>query len=212
MPRWHPVGEIADRHGAGETSRWTSGLSAGFAIGHLAHERVGQSCIRVLAMRSASGWRGDPFPDSTRDALTELAKLLDHPVFGVTSGDPAGRRVVEQPIGVVGETERIARLTKRRTLLLPGVHVLADRYRHAAIELLALPGSDHPARRLLDLTGGEQLPKTALDDLGHFGIRKAVRGGLNDKIAKDGVRDELADRSRFRDDCRRCRVTGPVAE
>ena len=81
--------------------------------------------------------------------------------------------------------ERIAHSTKSRALLLLGVYGLADRDRHAAIGLLALLGSDHPARRLLDLTGDEQLPKTALDDLGHIRIRKAVQGWLNDKIAKD---------------------------
>ena len=86
---------------------------------------------------------------------------------------------------VVEAMERIAHSTKSRALLLPGVYGLADRDRDAAIGLLALLGSDHPARRLLDLTGGEQLPNTALDDLGHIRIRKAVQGWLNDKMAKD---------------------------
>ena len=86
---------------------------------------------------------------------------------------------------VIEAMERIAQSTKRRALLLLCVYGLADRDRHAAIGLLALLGSDHPARRLLDLTDGEQLPKTALDDLGHIRIRKAVQGWLNDKIAKD---------------------------
>ncbi len=75
---------------------------------------------------------------------------------------------------VVAVMERIAYSAESRALLLLGVYHLADRHRHAAGELLALLGSDHPARRLLDLTGGEQLPKTALDDLGHVRIRKAV--------------------------------------
>ena len=86
---------------------------------------------------------------------------------------------------VVEAMERIAHSTKKRALLLLGVYGLADRDRHAAIGLLALLGSDHPARRLLDLTGDEELPKTVLDDLGHIRIRKAVQGWLNDKIAKD---------------------------
>ena len=86
---------------------------------------------------------------------------------------------------VVEAMERIAHSTKSRALLLLGIDRLADRDRRAAIGLLALLGSDHPARRLLDLTSGEQLPKTVLDDLGHIRIRKAVQGRLNDKIAKD---------------------------
>ena len=86
---------------------------------------------------------------------------------------------------VVETMERIAHSTKKRALLLLGAYVLADRDRHAAVELLGLLGADHPARGLLDLTGGEQLPKTALDDLGHIRIRRAVQGWLDDKIAKD---------------------------
>ena len=86
---------------------------------------------------------------------------------------------------VVEAMEHIADSTKRRALLLLGVFGLADRDRHAASGLLALLGSDHPARRLLDLTDGEQLPKKALDDLGSIRIRKAVQGWLNEKIAKD---------------------------
>ena len=86
---------------------------------------------------------------------------------------------------VVKVMERIAHSTKRRALLLLGVYGLADRDRHAANVLLALLGSDHPARHLLDLTGDEQLPETALEDLGHIRIRKVVQGWLNDKIAKD---------------------------
>jgi hypothetical protein len=74
--------------------------------------------------------------------------------------------------------------TKRRALLL-GVVGLANRDRPAALGLLALLGSDHPVRRLLNLDDGEQLPKTVLDDLGHIRIRKAVQGRLDDKIAKD---------------------------
>ena len=86
---------------------------------------------------------------------------------------------------VVEAMERIAHSTKWRALLLLGVYGLADRDRHAAIRLLALLNSDHAARRLLDLTDGEQLPNSALDDLGHIRIRKAVQGWLKDKIAKD---------------------------
>ena len=86
---------------------------------------------------------------------------------------------------VVEAMERIAHSTKRRALLLLGVYGLGDRDRHAAIRLLALLGSDHPARRLLDLEDGEQLPKTTLDDLGHIRIRNAVQIRLNDILAKD---------------------------
>ena len=86
---------------------------------------------------------------------------------------------------VVEAMERIAHSTKRRALLLLGVYGLAERDRRAAMRLLALLGSDHPARRLLDLEDGEQLPKTALDDLGHIRIRKAVQRWLDEKIAKD---------------------------
>ena len=86
---------------------------------------------------------------------------------------------------VVEAMERIADSTKMRALLLLGVYGLADRDRHAANGLLALLDSGHPAQRLLDLTDGEQLPKSALDDLGHIRIRKVVQGWLNNKIAKD---------------------------
>ena len=86
---------------------------------------------------------------------------------------------------VVETMERIAHSTERRALLLLGVYALASRERQAANDLLALLDPDHPSRRLLDLTEGEQLPNTALDDLGHVRIRKIVRVWLNDKIAKD---------------------------
>jgi hypothetical protein len=69
--------------------------------------------------------------------------------------------------------------------LLLGVCGLADRDRSAALGLLALLGSDHPAQRLLDLGEGERLQRTVLDDLGHIRVRKAVQGWLDDKIAKD---------------------------
>ena len=86
---------------------------------------------------------------------------------------------------VIEAMEQMAQSTKRRALLLLGVNFLADRDRDAANGLQALLGSDHPARRLLDLEDGEQLPKTALDDLGHIRIRKAVQRWLDEKIAKD---------------------------
>ena len=86
---------------------------------------------------------------------------------------------------VIEAMEQMAQSTKRRALLLLGVYGLAERDRRAAMRLLALLGSDHPARRLLDLEDGEQLPKTALDDLGHIRIRKAVQRWLDEKIAKD---------------------------
>jgi hypothetical protein len=86
---------------------------------------------------------------------------------------------------VVAAMERVAYSTKRRALLLLGALGLADRDRPAALGLLALLGSDHPARRLLDLDDGERLSKAVLDDLGHIRIRKAVWGWLDDKIATD---------------------------
>ena len=86
---------------------------------------------------------------------------------------------------VVDTMERIAHSTKRRALLLLGVYGLAERDREAAVKLLSLLESDHPARRLLDLAGDEQLPKSALDDLGDIRIQRAVLGWLDDKIAKD---------------------------
>ena len=86
---------------------------------------------------------------------------------------------------VVAAMERVAYSTKRRALLLLGALGLADRDRPAALGLLALLGSDHPARRLLDLDDGERLSKAVLDDLGHVRIRKAVWGWLDDKIATD---------------------------
>ena len=81
--------------------------------------------------------------------------------------------------------ERIAQSTKKRALLLLGAYFLAERDRHAAIRLLTLLGLDHPAQRLLDLTDGEKLPRTALDDLGHIRVRNAVQDWLSDKVAKD---------------------------
>ena len=86
---------------------------------------------------------------------------------------------------VIEAMERIAQSTKKRALLLLGAYHLAERDHHAANRLLTLLGSDHPARRLLDLNDGEQLPKTALDDLGHIRIRKMVQRLLQDKIARD---------------------------
>jgi len=86
---------------------------------------------------------------------------------------------------VVYAMERVAYSTKRRALLLLGACGLAARDRPAALRLLALLGSDHPARRLLDLGDDERLPKAVLDDLGHIRIRKVVWSWLDDKIAKD---------------------------
>ena len=86
---------------------------------------------------------------------------------------------------VVEAMEQIAHSAKKRAFLLLGAYGLADRDRRAAIRLLALLGSEHPARRLLDLQDGELLPNTVLDDLGHIRVRKAVHGWLSDIIAKD---------------------------
>lgn len=86
---------------------------------------------------------------------------------------------------VVEAMERIAQSTKKRALLLLGAYHLAERDHDAAIRLLTLLGSDHPAQRLLDLSDGTKLPKTALNDLGHIRVRNAVRDWLSDKIARD---------------------------
>ncbi|MDD9732306.1 hypothetical protein PVW46_20595 [Mameliella sp. AT18] len=86
---------------------------------------------------------------------------------------------------VVGTMERIAHSTKRRALLLLGAFGLADRDREAATGLLALLEKGHAASRLLDLADGEQLPASALSDLGHIRIRKVVQEWLNEKIAKE---------------------------
>lgn len=83
---------------------------------------------------------------------------------------------------VVAAMERVACSARHRVLLLLGACGLADRDRTAALRLLALLGTDHPARRLLDLSDGERLPKTVLDDLGDIRLRKAVRSRLMDKI------------------------------
>ena len=85
---------------------------------------------------------------------------------------------------VVEAMERVAHSTKRRAMLLLGVCSLAARDRPAALGLLELLGSGHPARRLLDLDDGERLPNTVLDDLGQIRVRKAVQGRLDDKIAR----------------------------
>ena len=127
--------------------------------------------------------KADVVEDDILDAIT--AKLLLQLAPPLAASACVLLAVHGRVAAVVETMERIAHSTKKRALLLLGVYGLANRDRHAAIELLALLDSDHPARRLLDLTNGEQLPKTALDDLGHIRIRKAVRSWLNDKIAKD---------------------------
>ena len=86
---------------------------------------------------------------------------------------------------VVGTMERIAHSTKRRALLLLGAFGLADRDREAATGLLALLENGHAASRLLDLADGEQLPASALSDLGHIRIRKVVQEWLNEKFVKE---------------------------
>ena len=137
--------------------------------------------VRVDAIDALS--RADVVESDILDVITaELLLRLAPPLAASTCVLLAIHGRVD---AVIEAMERIAQSTKRRALLLLGVCRLAERDRHAAIGLLALVGSDHPARRLLDLTDGEKLPKTALDDLGDIRIRKAVQGRLNDKIAKD---------------------------
>ena len=117
------------------------------------------------------------------DAVTaELLLRLPPPLAASACFLLASHGQVE---AVVETMEQIAHSTKRRALLLLGVDGLADRERQAAINLLKLLDPGHPARRLLNLIEGEQLPKTALDDLGCVYIRKVVQDWLNDKISKD---------------------------
>ena len=137
--------------------------------------------VRVDAIDALS--RADVVESDILDAIT--AKLLLRLAPPLAASACVLLAIHGRVDAVVEAMERIAHSTKSRALLLLGVNGLADRDRHAAIGLLELLGSDHPARRLLELTGGEQLPKTALDDMGHIRIRKAVQGRLNDKIAKD---------------------------
>lgn len=87
---------------------------------------------------------------------------------------------------VVEVMERLAYSTKRRALVLPGAWGLIARDRTAAEGLLELLESGHPARRLLDLEDGEQLPEGALDDLGDVRIRRAVEHWLSDRMVKAG--------------------------
>ena len=137
--------------------------------------------VRVAAINALT--RVDVVESEILDAITaELLLRLPPPLAASACVLFASHGRVD---AVVEAMERIAHSTKRRALLLLGVYVLADRERQAAIELLALLCPDHPARRLLNLTEGEQLPNTALDDLGHVRIRKAVQVWLNDKIAND---------------------------
>jgi hypothetical protein len=86
---------------------------------------------------------------------------------------------------VVEAMERIANSTKHRALLLLGAYGLSDRDYDAACGLLELLDINHPARQLLYLADGEQLPAAAIDDLGLIRIRQVVRGWLNGTIAKD---------------------------
>ena len=148
-----------------------------WALSFLEHLRW----VRVDAINALSG--ADVVESDILDSITaELLLRLASPL----AASACVLLAIHGRVGAVVEAmERIAHSTERRALLLLGVYSLADRDRQAAIELLALLGSDHPARRLLDLTGDEQLPKTALDDLGHIRIRRAVQRWLDDKIATD---------------------------
>jgi hypothetical protein len=137
--------------------------------------------VRVDAIDALS--RADVVESEILDAITaKLLLRLAPPLAASACVLLASHGRVE---AVVEAMERIAYSTKRRALLLLGVCGLADRDRSAALGLLALLGSDHPAQRLLDLGEGERLPKAVLDDLGHVRIRKAVQGWLDDEIAKD---------------------------
>ena len=137
--------------------------------------------VRVDAIDALS--RADAVESELLDGITAELLLRLVPILAASA---CVLLVVHGRIAKVVETmERIAHSTKRRALVLLGAYGLAARDRDAAIKLLELLGSDHPARRLIDLNNGEQLPKAALDDLGHIRIRRAVQGWLDDKIAKD---------------------------
>lgn len=131
------------------------------------------------------------------DALTK-ADVIEHEILDEITGSLLLRlpprlaasacvllAVHGQVDTVVEAMERIAQSTKKRAFLLLGIYHLAERDYDAAIRLLTLLGSDHPAHRLLDLSDGEKLPNTALNDLGHIRVRNAVRDLLSDKIARD---------------------------
>jgi hypothetical protein len=137
--------------------------------------------VRVDAIDALS--QADVVESEILDAITaKLLLRLAPPLAASASVLLATHGRVE---AVVEAMERVAYSTKRRALLLLGVCGLAARDRPAALGLLALLGSDHPARRLLDLGDDERLPKAVFDDLGHIRIRKAVWSWLDDKIAKD---------------------------
>jgi len=137
--------------------------------------------VRVDAIDALS--RSDVVESEIVDAITaKLLLRLAPPLAASACVLLATHGRVE---AVVVAMERVACSARHRALLLLGACGLADRDRPAALGLLALLGADHPARRLLDLADGERLPKTVLDDLGHIRFRKAVRGWLEDKIAKD---------------------------
>ena len=152
--------------------------ATGYGLYHSSHQLRWVRVDAIDALVKADVVEDDILDSITAELLLQLAPPL--------AGSACVLLAVHGRVTAVVETmERIAHSTKKRALLLLGVYGLANRNRHAAIELLALLDSDHPARRLLDLANGEQLPKTALDDLGHIRIRRAVQRWLNDKIAKD---------------------------
>lgn len=137
--------------------------------------------VRVDAINALS--KADVVESDILDEIT--TKLLLRVASPLAASACVLLAIHGQGNAVVGVMERIAQSTKRRALLLLGVHFLADRERDAANGLLGLLGSDHPAGRLLDLKDGEKLPKTAIDDLGHIRVRKVVHDWLSDIIATD---------------------------
>lgn len=137
--------------------------------------------VRVDAIDSLV-WAEVVEPDILDEITAKLILRLPPPLAASVSVLLAVHGQVDV---VVSTMERIAHSTKWRALLLLGAYGLSDRDYDAARGLLELLDINHPARQLLDLADGEQLPAAALDDLGHIRIRQVVRGWLNETITKD---------------------------
>ena len=170
------------------------------SLGIVALDAAAQCCgpairkrIWALSFLDRLGWiRVDAIDALTkadvveRDILNEItSKLLLRLAPPLAASACVLLAVHGQVDSVIKAMERIGQSKKKRAMLLLGAYHLAERDNDAAIRLLTLLGSDHPAQRLLDLADGEKLPKTALEDLGHIRVRNAVQDWLNDKIAKD---------------------------
>ena len=86
---------------------------------------------------------------------------------------------------VFNTIEAVAQSNKRRALLLIAATLLDERGRRdVADRLLRLLPADHPARNVLGLSDGDELPNGALDDLGSVRVRKAVTDWLGDRFKR----------------------------